>query len=1039
MTVDFNDLPCELGKPGRLPIPVDPVDGGSVDEPEDDGDDILRRPVEPVPTIWACIAVSPGVNPSGRLCKQYSINQVPAGALSLHATKEECERVCRRARDPDPACPPKFYVWCVELPRPPASLTPCPEVGIDRPDCMCVMTRNKGCFYAQVFGRYVNGECVYDTDAAAPESFIKFYGEQYSDCEAECKPEYDLICGDEGGGGGGGGTSTGPGTPTGPATPGPGTGPGPSTPGGGGGGGGGPSTPGPATGGPSTRPITPSYVNYYYCKEVETIVGCRYVAPGLGTGGGSGGWVESNIVGTDCRCKKKVRSCETRWHAYYPPAAPPSPSSGEYANCNLIPNCGTTTITPIPNTCPEGPRTIDITSGPITRSVIIIPNGNTNTGDDGNSGTVIQQGPDGKPIGESEIPENQNQEPLPEYQFDTAEIDFAVQAGFTIGDPTYFVINKESNVVVPTRSTIYNEIFSEVRDLRLDTALNNGIALLSDLNNVLASLSLTTIKQSVKKEVRDVLFNLTYPDGRPIPESKVAKAIKKHIIENTVSGIDVGYILSLKSRALLNEEAQRKILSLPTTQFGRKKAEIIQERQLAKQRASSFVPTVDTTPNATRGVLRALKNSKSLDPNAYQDQTSDLLKLWYILPTDINQRVLATASGTNHPIYISDRNTIPVTTSSGSSVLLPVDRLHYTISATTSSQVVFDVSSQDDIHRAYSLPNIVEQATLFDVGSKYETILTVSSPAASNLELEYSLSGQRPRYYILKMNRNTVEDVPETDSIFIRKTKVQYTLETSTPVIRELLKFRIYPWKVFTVDHNDPLLGHFNSSSIYEFIFTNFSMAQFGATNGEQIFVRRVPELIVILPTDKFNLNFYNGYSRLIDWNKRRIIFTTPPDPRYSKTGLDLHWAKIDDTYPNRNIDDELTVYGKKGTFTGRAGILSSGFREGSEPLPRRKHGFRAAVETASSIYYNYEVEGGILWSDLFVRLTADEYRSFKIGISNDMIDKLRIGQKTGVKLIHNRNDSYLKQTRILGLRSPAAQEVPIIINKERSSINKIL
>jgi len=29
MTVDLNRLPCELGNPGQLPVPVDAIDGGS--------------------------------------------------------------------------------------------------------------------------------------------------------------------------------------------------------------------------------------------------------------------------------------------------------------------------------------------------------------------------------------------------------------------------------------------------------------------------------------------------------------------------------------------------------------------------------------------------------------------------------------------------------------------------------------------------------------------------------------------------------------------------------------------------------------------------------------------------------------------------------------------------------------------------------------------------------------------------------------------------------------------------------------------------
>jgi hypothetical protein len=200
---------------------------------------------------------------------------------------------------------------------------------------------------------------------------------------------------------------------------------------------------------------------------------------------------------------------------------------------------------------------------------------------------------------------------------------------------------------------------------------------------------------------------------------------------------------------------------------------------------------------------------------------------------------------------------------------------------------------------------------------------------------------------------------------------------------------------------------------------------QFGTKSGEQLFVRKIPELIIILPTDKYNLNFFNGSSKLLDWNKRKITFTASPDPRYNETGLDQHWIKIEDTYPNTDVNDELNVNGKQGTFTGRAGLLSLGFKDNKEPLPRRKHGFRAAVEVASAINNNYIINEGISWSDLFIRLTTEQYKTFKIGIPKTMIEKLRLGEKTGIKLLHNRNDMFRKETRLLGFRPVTIQGVP--------------
>lgn len=981
MTVDFNNLPCELGNPGRLPIPVDPIDGGSVDGPEDDGETILNEKdrIRPIPNVVVCISVSPGQTPTGtgRLCIQVPITQAPTtGIVQYYNSLDECNYDC-------------IPVW------------------------ICI--RNK-----------ITGElqCVTVKRAEAEALGVAIY-ETSPACYAVCREGPDASGLD-------------PGTPIGPSTPGPGN-PGPPTPGG-------PPRTRDLTGGGG--PSTPSYVTYYYCDEITRIVPCTYVAPGLGTGGGTGGY-RADPFG-DCECLETKRTCKSRWYSYYPPEEPPKPQPNvEFSSCAAIQPACRTTLELIPGSCdspetggpiivePTGPRTREPEQPqfPTSDDVNEIPETPTVTTGDGGDGTtpggIITEPTDGTPISPELIPTNQDGDDVPFYQFDPALFDTIVDPDYTIGDETYFITTEESNFLFTTESTRNQELFKLQRDKTIEQLLVNAESILSNINKSISELSTTKIRESIKGEIADILFNLTYPDGRPISQDRISKSIRKHLLENTIDSIDTGYILLLKSRALFSPQNRARLLSLPTTQFGRSKQEIIKERQQNRNRATLTTPTNTITPNSTRGVIRALKNAKSLDPEKYSDQTKDLVRLWYILPTDINRRIIASASGNVYPIYIKDTDTISITTSAGSSVSLPVDRLNYSVSVTTSSYGVDLVESQSDINRAYALPNIVEQATLYDVGSKWETVFTVSSPAASDLELNYSLSGARPLYHVLKINRSSIEEVLDSDSIFTRKTKVRYTLETSPTNIRNAIKYRLYPWKVFTINHNDPILGHFNASSIYEFLFTNFNMQQFGSNNGEQLFVRRIPELIIILPTDKFNLNFFNGYSRLLDWNKRRIIFSQLPDPRYYNTGLDQHWIKIEDTYPDSDIDSEINVYGKKGTFTGRAGILAAGYTSGSEPLPRTKHGFRAAVELASSIYNTYEVNEGVMWSDLFVRMTRQEYQTFKIGISNEMIEKLRIGQKTGVKLLHNRNDGFIKTTRLLELRPTATSEIEIKINKE--------
>jgi hypothetical protein len=1173
--INLNNLPCELGLPGNRPGEVDPIDGGRIEEPDDD-DPKKPDPPQRVPTVWACeeLAASPGAGGATRTCKEYYITQIPEAVISVHSTKEECERFCY----PVVACVRNEITQqleCVTFPSRAAyeaagspgteypDLATCRIFCKDKPEGQIVWACEEGAGEGSVGGKICNAydltsapagtlylsladcedgcypviACVPNRLTGAPEciSFpsraayeaagspgieypdyatcflyckedkpetdpviacvrneitlvlgcVTFNSEteyiaagspgfrytSLADCEAECR---EVVPPDGGGGGGpnpgtpvgprppagpatpfpgppggGGGGPTNPGTPMGPGTPaGPAT-PSPGPPGGGGGpstGGGGPST-------PRTRPRTGERgtITRYVCGVIGLqIVPCK---PRPFTSGGAGGLVtqEYDLVDQEtedtCRCMVVVTGCKPVTVNYVGPY-PPEPLPGQYYSCvspTYFPaDCNKTTIRLIPNTCPNIIPNPDLGLGSYTP----LPGGNKNIPEDNTDGVGIIVTPtDATEISPEELPTpNNNQDtpisqdgkPLGEYQYKPSDLVFEATETFSFFDETYTANIPESRYTILTKSNLYLELFNIERDFRIESLLEEGSMILENLNQSMDSISYPLLRDSIRSEIRDIIFNITYPDGRAIPQHKIVKALKRHILENTVDQIDAGYILFLKYRSLLSEEVVSNLVNLPPVQFGKSQLDIIKERQNIKNRTTTVLPVSNIAPSQTRGILRALGQSKPLDPRKYTGLEQDLLKLWYILPTDINRRLEVSSASSVEKIYIQDSDTFSVTTHLGSSVNVPVSRLHYEVSVTLTTSSTVTVSSNSDIDRAYILPNIVEQASLYDVGSIQKTTLTVTSPSASNLELNYSLSATRPAYYILKINKNNISEVSDLDSICTKKTRVEYTLETSMQVIEDLTKFRIYPWKVLTINHQDPILGHFDASSVYEIEYTSFNLNQFGTDSGEQLFVRQIPELVVVLPTNKFNFNFYNGKSTLLDWNVRTLNFIVSPDTRYSRTKLDQHWLKIEDTYPNTDIDDTLTYYGKRGVLNVSESILSAGFKNNEEPLPRKKHGFRAAVETASSIYLNYKVEGGILWSDLLIRLTEDQYKTFDIGITDTMIDKLRMGEKTGVKLFHNRNDIFNKNSRILNLRSSSSEEVPIKIIKNPSKEDRL-
>jgi len=556
---------------------------------------------------------------------------------------------------------------------------------------------------------------------------------------------------------------------------------------------------------------------------------------------------------------------------------------------------------------------------------------------------------------------------------------------------------------------------------------------LSGSNTNLTSLRDEFIKKSIREEIKNILYNLYLPDGRRAGEAVINKSFKVRTINGTLSKVNQRYALRLAIRASLAQINASSNLTnkVVTATYGKTVKEILASRV---NNLLNLTQTVSTSTNTVissdinRAMDRVESEKISLYPENYTTGEKELLKLWYVLPEDIYAKTLVIDSlGNNIKLKILNSEKIPVVTSGYESTGVSVLEYDYDACVITESGHEI-VPSDNQLDRAYTLNNNVEQACLFDAQNKYRVVLTVSSPAASNLELNYDLSAERPLQYVFLLDKDSIEDIPSDGSLFVRKTKANYTIQTDYNIIQQNIQFRPYPWLVLPVDHNDPILGHFSNNSIYTLQFTNFSLYQFGDDATGPILVRKIPKCVILQPTDKYELLFYGGYSRLVDWNTRTLDFTLSPDPQYYNTNLkDHYFASLELAYPNEDITSEYSETGMRAVFSSATATLDNLFTDGSEP-ERTAHGFRAAVNIASSLHNTYYVDEGLLWTDVYKRMTATQYYNFKMGIPNYMIDRFRLGEKTGVKIFHNKADILAVESRLLGLKPNKTDDLPIYL-----------
>ena len=801
-----------------------------------------------------------------------------------------------------------------------------------------------------------------------------------------------------GGGGGGGGPSTGGG----------GGGGGPST---GGGGGGGTSTSGynceeiPSTGGVQNRRCVPVSANATY----TTLSSCQQQC--ISTSGTGFGWACIDIPTTGGTTRKECR---------YVFAGSFSTSSLCAQTCQKY-------------SCSEVPTQVPIPGGGTGGMTVIIrrcvpnPNGQYATLSDCEfscpSGIVDEPDDTGNGLGTGSIFQN----------LTTTESDSNSGESFT--DPTYFV-NSINNIFEPTTTRGENsQIFSEVQDSGVNLLLGIGQTSFSNLNRSINRLTNQFVRASVKNNISDILYNLKTPDGRKYPDLKIHNAIKGRILDSTTSRMDYGYILNLAVRTILQPAANSTLQfgRFIAAQYGNSAAQIANTRQetiaklqlLHRQTSvdSSAFPIVDQNIAISTATARA----RPLDYRKKRGLKKEFLKLWYILPEDIYAKLSIEEQTQNfYNVKIPNSEVLTIQTNLGSSVNINVLEYNYGVEVQTPNNMEVALPNTQ-LHRAHTLKNEDHQKVMYNVNSRYSSELRVISPSANNLEFNYTLSTALPSHIVLKIDKTSIEDIPYFQNPFVRKTKARYTLMTDPAEIEDAIKFRIYPWKVYPINYNDPILGHISSQSTIEMTYNNFSFEQFGDDLGGLIFVRRVPKVIVLIPTDRYDYVFFNGKSKLVDWNERVLKFGLSQDKNYFNPGMRTNWVKINYSYPLTDIDNNINNTGLRAEYVSSAPIFTNTYVEGDQPN-RTEDAFRALYRVINTLNSTYNIINGLTWKDVYSRLTPEQYTTIQRGVPPYMLNKLRIGEKTGVKIYHTQGFANSIKSRLGELKQGQQDNLPIYI-----------
>jgi len=561
---------------------------------------------------------------------------------------------------------------------------------------------------------------------------------------------------------------------------------------------------------------------------------------------------------------------------------------------------------------------------------------------------------------------------------------------------------------LPTYGDSNTDVFGRIRHYSINRILQKEYGTFEEAILDSANISNDHIKSSLNTQFRK-LYNLTYPDGIPIDETTISNILRRYIEGDLLNKLDSDYIKEIVKDIPSTTNQNIRSSSIKKSGYGVNALDLKSNRTIPTTISS---PSTNLSRNRSYGESLIFKKMVSIDPNKYYDESRNLLQLWYTLPTDVNKRAVFTTSSGDENFYIQNTDSINAFDASGNPVLLELT-VNDTLQCYLNDNSEINIPTQSDIDKANVLRNDDEHLIMYHLGFDKQILLSASCPY-SDVEITSSVNPPA-NHYILKINTSTIQESPTELSPFIKETEANYTIVTSsTSAIQDFndeIIFRAYPWLVLTISHDDPIWDYFDysnssvSGTTFKFTFRDVTNEGFGFQTdaSDPFLVRKIPRFIVIMPTDRTIYNFYNGTSILKDWNIRELRWEMSPDKRLSDTGLLTHPFKIQNSFIYSEGES------KSGEFSTQSYICRYGDTtayqktyKNPEQIPEREiDPVRAAVLKINEIKEDYNLDNGITWYDLLGRLQRKQVYTLNKRADVQVINKLKKGEKTGIKIFH--------------------------------------
>lgn len=610
------------------------------------------------------------------------------------------------------------------------------------------------------------------------------------------------------------------------------------------------------------------------------------------------------------------------------------------------------------------------------------------------------------PFGRQVIPEPNTTEPI---RISPADVN--------IGDRPYYELPENSvpltvnldplaSIYLPPVREYENAVVRNTKESDLfGEYIHEAIAYFLDKSNTSddwrsyysADLTLKNIEQSLKPKVISIFENITDQKGMLIGKEYFIEVIKNKLIKGTIDDFNLNYYKQL---------AEKKYRSIPTPE-----------------------KTGDKRINTLRAFAYLENHLIPLEPNKSEARTNKLVPLIKTFATDLEKSIPVIIDGVETKYYINDDDIVV-----GRANLKITDGDYVTVGIGDNIKRIYLNTERD---HAYLIRDIDKEIALNLLDGDTSIRLSVSSPYSSNIEFNYSLSGERENVYFLKLVTESVETKRINE--FLDNTKVRYDLcsistQQDLDDINEYVKFKLNHY-LFPVNPNDVFIDYMVSSG---HIYLEQQDVRFDGharkTNKQvPLLVRQIPWYILIYPTNKEQNNPFDIESELVEFNPagntvREISYEMSIDKLEFDPTLSIpKYIDVNTIYPDRDILNEYNIDSRKVTFNPDNEFFRSGYKNSEKTTTRTKTPLRKIKEIITELNNNYVLDRGLTTFDIFSRLSFTDYNKFTSTVTNKVIfDTLKEGAINNVKIYEvtkYSGDAYLNKTALIKRRAAATPD----------------